>query len=80
MKTTYIVQAFIQQGSQLISDTPIQCNSPEDAIRRAERFSEIRAGVIAISQEYDESTGDYGSLEVLARYGSIPEGAVESDF
>lgn len=83
MKTTYIVQPFIRQGSgktsKLITDTVIQCSTAEEAIRRADRFSEIRAGVIAVSQEYDEDTGDYGELKVLAKYGEIPEGAVGSD-
>lgn len=83
MKTTYIVQPFIRQGSgsssKLIADTPIQCTTKEDTIRRADRFSEIRAGVIAVSQEYDEETGDYGELKVLAKYGEIPEGAVGGD-
>lgn len=76
MKTAYIVQSFTKQGSQLITDTPIQCSSIEEAIRRADKFSEIRAGVIAVSQEYDEETGDFGELKVLAKYGEIPAGAI----
>ncbi len=79
MKTTYIVQPFIRQGSQLITDTPIQCSSADEAIRRADKFSTIRAGVIAVSQEYDEDSGDYGELKVLAKYGEIPAGAVGDD-
>lgn len=79
MKTAYIVQPFIQQGKKLIPDTPIQCTTPEDAIRRAERFSEIRAGVIAVSQQYDESTDEFGEIKVLAKYGDIPEGAIGDD-
>lgn len=76
MKTAYIVQSFTKQGSQLITDTPIQCSSIEEAIRRADKFSEIRAGVIAVSQEYDEETGEFGELKVLAKYGEIPAGAI----
>ncbi len=76
MKTAYIVQSFTKQGSQLITDTPIQCSSIEEAIRRADKFSAIRAGVIAVSQEYDEETGDFGELKVLAKYGEIPAGAI----
>ncbi len=76
MKTAYIVQSFTKQGSQLITDTPIQCSSADEAIRRADKFADIRAGVIAISQEYDEETGDFGELKVLAKYGEIPAGAI----
>lgn len=76
MKTAYIVQSFTKQGSQLITDTPIQCSDADEAIRRADKFSTIRAGVIAVSQEYDEETGDYGELKVLAKYGEIPAGAI----
>ena len=79
MKTAYIVQPFTKQGSQLITDTAIQCNSADEAIRRADKFSSIRAGVIAVSQEYDEETGDYGELKVLAKYGEIPAGAIGSE-
>lgn len=76
MKTAYIVQSFTKQGSQLITDTPIQCSNADEAIRRADKFTDIRAGVIAISQEYDEETGDFGELKVLAKYGEIPAGAI----
>lgn len=76
MKIAYIVQTFTKQGSQLITDTPIQCASADEAIRRADKFAGIRAGVIAVSQEYDEETGDFGELKVLAKYGEIPAGAI----
>lgn len=76
MKIAYIVQSFTKQGSQLITDTPIQCQNADEAIRRADKFSEIRAGVIAVSQEYDEDSGDFGELKVLAKYGEIPAGAI----
>lgn len=79
MKIAYIVQTFTKQGSQLITDTPIQCTSADEAIRRADKFADIRAGVIAVSQEYDEETGDFGELKVLAKYGEIPAGAIGED-
>lgn len=76
MQTAYIVQPFIRQSSgkksSLIADTPISCATAHDAENRAERMSDKRAGVIAISQEYDPVTGDYGKLTILAQYGEIP--------
>lgn len=83
MKTAFIVQSFTRQGSgkdsKIFSDPPIQCNTLEEAINRAERFSEIRSGVIAISQKYDEDTGDYGELKILAKHGEIPEGVIAGE-
>lgn len=83
MKTAYIVQTFTRQGnahsSKLFNDPAIQCHTAEEAINRAERFSTMRAGVLAIAQAYDETTGDYGEMKVLAHYGEIPEGALGYD-
>lgn len=83
MKIAYIVQTFTRlsnkQSSQLFNDPAIQCSSAEEAIHRAERFASIRAGVIAVSQAYDEFTGDYGEMKILAHYGEIPEGALGYD-
>ncbi|WP_077928043.1 hypothetical protein [Wohlfahrtiimonas populi] len=83
MKTAYIVQTFTRQGnaqsSKLFNDPAVQCNTAEEAMNRAERFSEMRAGVLAISQAYDETTGDYGEMKVLAHYGEIPDGALGYD-
>lgn len=80
MKTAYIVQSFMEMGSgknvKLISDHPIQCSSAEEAINRAERFADKRVGVIAVSQVYDEDSGDFGEVKVLATFGKIPNGAV----
>ena len=80
MKTVYIVQGFTRQSSgkksTLIADTAIACATEYEAINRAERMAEIRAGVIAVSQEYDEDSGDYGKLVILATHGEIPPGAI----
>lgn len=78
MKTTYIVQTFTRQGtgrkSRLVNDSPMQFNSADEAIRRAEKFSKTKLGVIAISQQYDEDTGEMGEGKVLAQFGEVPAG------
>ena len=76
MNTVYIVQGFSRQGTKLIADTALPCNSEHDALSRAERLADKRAGVIAVAQEYDEDSGEYGQLKVLAKYGELPAGAV----
>ena len=81
MPIAYIVQSFIHQTkgkkSSLVADTPIACSTAEEAKNRAERMSDKRAGVVAISQEYDPVSGDYGKLTVLAQYGEIPPGILD---
>ena len=80
MKTVYIVQGFSRQTSgkksTLVADTAIPCHNEHEAMIRAERLAEKRAGVIAVAQEYDEDSGEYGELKLLAKYGEIPAGAV----
>lgn len=80
MKTAYIVQAFTEMGTgkkaKLLADQPVQCSTADEAVNRAERFADKRAGVIAVAQDYDETTGDTGELKVLATFGRIPEGAI----
>lgn len=83
MKTIYVVQTFSRQisgkKSSLIADTPISCGTAAEAENRAERIADKRAGVIAISQEYDEDTGDYGKLVVLVKYGDIPPNIINEE-
>lgn len=83
MKIVYVVQSFSRQvsgtKSTLITDTAIPCSTEHEAVIRAERLADKRAGVIAVSQEYDEDSGEYGNLIVLAKYGEIPAGAIVED-
>lgn len=80
MKTVYMVQGFSRQTSgkksTLIADTAIPCSSEHEARVRTERLADKRAGVIAVAQEYDEDSGEYGELKLLAKYGELPVGAV----
>ena len=76
MKTTYIVQGFSRQKegkkTKLIADTAFQFKTEHEALIRAEKLSDKRAGVIAAKQEYDEETGEYGEVKILVRYGEVP--------
>lgn len=74
MKTVYIVQGFSRQRTKLIADTALPCRSEHETLNRAERLADKRAGVIAIAQEYDEDSGEYGQLMMLAHYGDTPVG------
>lgn len=78
MKTTYIVQSFSEEKrgdrTVIVANTPRQFNTESEAISRAERDAERFAGVIAISQEYDEGSDEFGRMEVLFQAGNTPEG------
>lgn len=78
MKTTYIVQGYSKQKdgkkTKLIADTALSFKTEQEALIRAEKMSAVRVGVIAASQEYDEDTGEYGEVKILAKYGELPAG------
>lgn len=80
MKTVYFVQSFTQvsngKSTRLQAEPPTACATAEAAQLKAEKLSDKRAGVIAIAQEYDADSDDYGKLTVLAKYGDIPDGAM----
>lgn len=77
MKTTYVVQSFseeIRHGKPtLVPNTPRQVNTAAEAINRAERDAKRFVGVVAISQEYDEASDEFGRMTVLFQAGNVPE-------
>ena len=83
MKATYIVQGFSKQkdgkNTKLIADTAMQFKTEHEALIRAEKMSTMRTGVIAAKQEYDEDTGEYGEVKILAKYGELPPGLCDED-
>ncbi len=78
MKTTYVVQSFSEEmrhgKPSLVANTPRQVTTEAEAINRAERDAERFAGVVAISQEYDEESDEFGRMTVLFQAGNVPEG------
>ena len=82
MKTTYIVQPFafqkIKGQNVLKPETPMQFNYEDDALRRAERMAEKFDGVGAVSQEYDEDSGEMGKTVLLRQRGQVPEDIADS--
>ncbi|OAM33556.1 hypothetical protein A7Q01_00965 [Eikenella sp. NML96-A-049] len=83
MKTIYLAQAFsyeVKKGKatkKLLNEQPIQYASADQAISRARRMAETKAGAIAIAQQYDEATGEAGDYEVLWQDGILPQGLGE---
>ena len=76
--TVYTAQGFAQKGRRLIADQAIPCRTADDAIRRAERLSEIRVGAVAIEQVIDQDTGEVADgARILYRTGTLPPSLVE---
>ncbi|MGO3859463.1 MAG: hypothetical protein ACTJHL_09440 [Neisseriaceae bacterium] len=78
MKISYIVQSFSEEmrlgKPTLVANTPRQVNTKAEAISRAQRDAERFTGVIALSQEYDDESNEFGRMEVLLQAGTVPEG------
>ena len=55
MKTVFVILAFIYQKHlgkrELIAEPVVTCVNAEDAIKKAERMSQSKVGVVAVSQE-----------------------------
>ncbi|MBK8083586.1 MAG: hypothetical protein IPK28_06910 [Devosia sp.] len=74
MATVFTVQCFQLKGRKLVADPTKAARSGEAAIALAERLGELKAGVVAFSQEIDIETDSYDEPRVLYRHGSLPEG------
>ncbi len=79
MKTVFVILAFIYQKHlgkrELIAEPVVTCVNAEDAIKKAERLSQSKVGVVAVSQEVAED--DFcacGRSVELIRFGFVPDG------
>ena len=82
MKTAYIVVAFSYQlnakkKKELKAEAPIACLTATDARNRAERLAGKKSGAIAVSQEYDEDSGEIGKVSHLVSFGDVLPGLIE---
>ena len=82
MNTAYIVVAFSYQlnakkKKELKAEAPIACLTAIDARNRAEHLAGKKAGAIAVSQEYDEGSGEIGKVSHLGTYGEVLPGLID---
>ena len=66
-----------KEKEELKAETPIACLSAADAKSRAERLAGKKSGAIAVSQEYDEDSGEIGKVSHLISYGEVLPGLIE---
>ena len=78
MKTYYVVQTFsVNKRRQIQADEPRQAQSEGEALRLAQRLSEVKFGVIAFSRSGDPTTGDWDDAKILYQFGDFPEAQAE---
>lgn len=73
METIHLVQPFDRTRSGLLPRKPVQLESAELALARAEREAEACDGVIAYSMDVDEVGGEYSDPRVLFKAGEVPD-------
>jgi hypothetical protein len=72
-ETVYIVQSYVSgRGKALKAEQQVGCKTAEEALRKAERLSSLRAGVVAFSASADVELGDYDDPVILFRSGELP--------
>lgn len=83
MKLAFIVIAFSyrknEKGQNVLQAEPsIKCKSKDDALFKVGQLAESKAGVIAVSQEYDEEFDFIGKVTELAQRGTVPDGLIDN--
>lgn len=73
-ETIHVVQAFVAgRGQALKSEQAMPCRTAEEAMRRAERLSPLRLGVVAFTATADAELGDYDdNPTILFKSGRLP--------
>lgn len=73
-ETVHLVQAYIAgRGKNLKAEQTIGCKDAAEALRKAQRLSGIRLGVVAYSVSADTEMGDYDeNPTILFKSGQLP--------
>lgn len=78
-KTFYVVQPYIAgKRGALVAGAAVEARTAEDARSRAERMAASKAGAIAFSREVDPESDDADPPVLIACYGRVPEGVMET--
>lgn len=51
---------------------PVAAQSPDEALRRAERLAKEKGGAIAFSRTGDPTFGEFDDPVILGRFGDVP--------
>ncbi len=60
--------------SDLVPLEPVECQSADQARRRAGAAAAVHAGAVAFSRTGDPASGEFGEATVIATYGEVDVG------
>ncbi|WP_457091414.1 hypothetical protein [Microvirga sp. P5_D2] len=72
-QTSYIVQTFEIHRKRLVPTVRAQFKTEQQAIRSAESTAQRKTGSAAMKVIADDETGEMSSIEVIAKYGEVPD-------
>jgi nucleotide-binding universal stress UspA family protein len=72
--TYYVVQPFeLSPKGRYKVGAPLQAQSRDQAVRRAERLAKEQGGAIAFSRTGDPEFGDFEDAVLLGKFGDVPD-------
>jgi hypothetical protein len=72
--TYFVVQPFeMSAKGRYKVGQPVQAQSADQALRRAERLAKEQGGAIAFSRKGDPEFGDFEDAVLLGRFGEVPD-------
>ncbi|MGU3560553.1 hypothetical protein [Methylobacterium radiotolerans] len=77
-KTTFIVQTFELKRKRLVPGDRQPAPTDHGARKRAEALSARKPGAAALKVAADDETGELESIEILAKFGDVPDDFEES--
>lgn len=72
--TYYVVQPFeLSPKGRYKVGRPVEAQSSDHALRRAERLAAEQGGAIAFSRSGDPEIGDFEDAVLLGKFGEVPD-------
>lgn len=73
VKTTFVVQAFERKRGRLVPGAKEVAPSQNGALKKAEALAKRMPGAAALRILADDETGELSAIEILDRFGEIPD-------
>ena len=75
---TYVIQPFHIHRKRLAPSQPLKASTRHHALLDGQRIASGKAGAAILRVVADNETGEASSVEVIERFGDIPEEFEES--
>jgi hypothetical protein len=73
MSDLYVVQPFRRRSGRLEADTPLACETEDEAARRGRAMAHRVAGVAFFKVDASASGDQWTEIELLSIVGEVPE-------